>query len=465
KSILASQKEGDYVVNYISELKDAATITRNYEILRVPEPTEDEMRQAYEKEKQAYKEPEKWVIEQIEIADTTARAKKEAQKAWAKLGAGEAFDAVANEFGKDSTFTNMDYVVGMRGEAFDKAVTSLNPEEFSKPIEEGGKYFIVRLKERISASYIPFDVVKDEVRRSLMEKREEKKYEENKNRTLFTLHGRRFTLGDFHQEFKELPPAEREKHRTYEERAKLVDRMIERLLLLEDSYDRMLNAKNKEQIEHIREDILKQVFHREEVDQKLEVSDEEVKRFYEENKERFKTPPRLKISIIVVHKGQGEEEDKKAREKIEEAYHKLKPGLFKKGMPFEGVARQYSEDPRTAQNGGKLDHWISEGGSLLSEILNHPFHKKFTHLKEGKVTEPFSIGNDYLIVKVRERQEPRQQSFEELKDHLKEDLMLKKHDKLTAKMYSDMIGQANLVIYDQVLESIVNKQKEVSSSQ
>jgi len=105
KNILASQKEGEYVKNYIAELKDTATITKNYEVLRLPEPTEDESREYYQKNRDTYKKDEKWRIEQFEIADTTDKAKERGQKAWAKLGSGERFEAVAGEFGVDGAFT------------------------------------------------------------------------------------------------------------------------------------------------------------------------------------------------------------------------------------------------------------------------------------------------------------------------------------------------------------------------
>ena len=465
KTILVSQKEGGYVTDYISELKDAATITKNYELLRLPEPTEEEVWEAYERDKESYREPEQWVIEQLEIADTTAAAGATAQRVWAKLGSGESLEAVAKEFGKDNTYANINYSMGMREEVFDNAVNSLNLGEFSKPIREGKKYFIVRLKEKIPASYLPFEIVKGVVRRFLTDEREKKVYEENKNKTLFTLHGRRFTLGDFYQEFMELSPAEQEMRRTYEARTQLVDRMIERLLLLEDSYDRMLNAKKKEEIEHVREDMLKQVLHREEVDQKLEVSDEEVKKSYAENKAQFQTPARVKISIIVVQGSEDESAGRKAKEKIEEAYEKLQSGFFKKGMLFEEVARQYSEDPSTAQKGGQLDYWIGETNDPMYELFNHTLHEKLVNLKKGEMTEPFSLEHDYLIVKVREIQESRPLPFEEVKDHLKEDLKMKKHEKLTVDMYNKMIDQANLVIYDQVLESIAREPKEVSRTQ
>jgi parvulin-like peptidyl-prolyl isomerase len=466
RTILASQGENEYIINYIAELKDEAGVTKYYDILRVPEPTNAEVREAYQKNKESYREPEKWVIEQIEIADTTTKAGKTAQKAWNKLGSGETFTAVAEQYGKDGVFTTIEYIPGTRGKEFDGAVASLlNPGEYSRPIREGNRFFIVRLKEKIPASYIPFEEVKNVIRRYLKDEKEKTLYEENKNKTLFMLHGRRFTLGDFYQEFKELPASEQEKYRSYEQRIMLVDKMLERLLLLEDSYDRMLNAKKKEEIEHVREDVLKQAFHREEVDDKLEVSDEEVRNFYEENKERYKTSPRVKISMILVRRGEDETADEKVKAKIEEAYKKLKSGFFKKGTPFEQVAQEYSEDPASAKNGGKLDYWIGESNNPIFEAFNHAFHQQFIDLEVGETTEPFSVGHDYVIVKVREREAPRQRSFDEVKEHLIEDLKLQKHNELSVKMYNDIIAQADLVIYDQVLDSLISVQEEVSSSQ
>lgn len=457
KTILESRNETDYVKNYVRQLEESATITKNYDLLKVPEPTEQELRAYYEKNKETYKQPAQWILDQIEIADTTGQAEQLARKAWTRLGAGESFTLVAEAFGKDSSFTTIEYNAGVRGEAFDKVVTALNPGEYSEPTEENGKYYIVRVKKKIPATYLPFEEVPGIIRRLLMNEREKTLYEQNKNKTLFTLHGRRFTLGDFYQEYKELPPSEQEKYRTYDQRVQLVDGMIERLLLLEDSYDRMLNAKTKDEVEHVREDILKQTLHREEVDQKVEVTDEQVKEFYEQNKERFKTPPRAKISIIVVRRGQDEQADQKAKEKIDEAYDKLKGGFFTKGMPFEEAAKKYSEDPQTAENGGRLERWISESNNPIVEMFDHEFHEKFMDLDEGEITEPFTMGSNYLIVKMREKQEPGRLPFEEVKDHLKEDLKLKKHDELMAQMYQKMLDQANLVIYDQVLENLAKE--------
>jgi parvulin-like peptidyl-prolyl isomerase len=455
KGILVSEKEPAYVEKYISGLKDTATITKNYEILKIPEPGIEDVRNTYEKNREQYRVPQKWIVEQIEMEG--AKAKENAEKTWTRVGAGESFEAVAKTFGKDARLTTIEHKSGSRGDNFEKAVALLNPGEISRPIEEKGKYFLARLKEKIPASYMPIEQVRDEISQALLKEREAKLYEERKAQTLFTLHGRRYSLEDFYQEFKEMPPSEQTRYSAYEERSKFVDRMIVRLLLLEDSYDRMLNAKKKNEIEEAREHVLKEVLHEEQVDQKLEVKDEEAKKFYDGNRKLFQTPPKVKVSIIAVHRGQNEAEDKRANQKIEEAYQKLKPGFFKKGIAFEEAAKQYSEDPRTAQQGGEISDWISETANPLVEIQDHQLHEKLMGLEPGEITNPFPAGEDYLIVKVREKEKPRQQSFEEVKADAKEVVRANKHDDLTVKLYKEMMAEAKLVIHEGALKSMINK--------
>ena len=446
RGILVSQKERRYVEEYIEQLKESAVITKNDQLLRVPEPTEEEARQYYEDHRDEFQQPASVLLDQMRMAD-----RKRAQKASARLSSGEDFGAVAAEMAEDSTFSTVEYVEGQRGKAFDEAISSLSPGEISRPIQDAGTFYIVRVKEKIPARALPFQQVQGLVRRLMADEREREKYERNKNKTLFTLHGRRYTLGEFYQEYSELSASEQEKYRSYEERTRLVDRMIERLLLLEDSYDRMLNVQNREEIEHIREDILRREFHREEVDEKISISEEELRAYYQETRSRHKTPPRAQISRIVVNRRRGKEEENRAKKKIEEAYERIASGE----LSFEEAARTYSEDPETGPRGGMVASWIAESGDPFYEMLSHGFHQRIFNLKEGEVSKPFVFGHAYYIVKVRAKEEDRELSFEEVKSHLEEDLRMKKHEELTAQMFQDLLEQANLVIYDSVVKTML----------
>lgn len=357
---LQAGREKDYFRNYLAELKKNAVITREYRLLNVPEPSEEDLRISYEDQTRAS-----------------------------------------------------------------------------------------------GSSNTPSPAEKEKFRENFLNEMEKKWFEQNQNRTLFTVHGKRYTVGEFYQELQELPPEEREKYQDFEGMKDLMDRMIERLLVLEDTYDQMLETKTKGEIDHAREDVLRQILHQEEVDDKLEISDEEIKTYYDKHKEQFVEPPQAKISYIRIGRGQAEDEYDRGAKKAKEAYKKLKPGFWKKGQPFEEVAREYSEDPETAPKGGEIDEWISESGDLFEEMSSHTFHKKVLSLSEGEISPPFYFQGSWYIVKVRERKEPRPLAFEEAREHIEAELSAKKHEELTRSMGQTLLEKADLVIYDDVIESML----------
>jgi hypothetical protein len=99
------------------------------------------------------------------------------------------------------------------------------------------------------------------------------------------------------------------------------------------------------------------MMHQEEVDDKIQVTDEEMQKFYDENIDLMALPPKAHIRYIRIGLGQTEDEQKAARTRADEAYKKLVPGLFQQGADFAGVAQEYSEDPETAAQGGELSDW------------------------------------------------------------------------------------------------------------
>ncbi len=364
QNILQTEKESGYFQNYIKELKKNAVITREYRLLKVPEPTEAELRLYYEENRKAYNSP-------------------------------------------------------------------------------------VR----------SFSEVKYRINENLRKSKEKAWFEQNRNRTLFTIHGKRYTTGEFYQELEELPPQERKKYQGYEGLKTLMDRMIERLLIVEDTYDQMLNTENREERKHVQDDILSQLLHQEEVDDKLEISDEEIKAYYDKHKKEFADPPKVKISYIRIYGGQTDDEKKRAEKKIREAYKKLEPWFWKKWEPFENVAREYSEDLETAEKGGEIDEWISESSNLFEEVTTHTFHEIVLGLAADEISPPFYFQGSYYIVKVRERREPRPLSLEEAREVIKAELSAKKHEELTHSMGNTLLEKANLVIYDGEIKAMLEEDK------
>jgi len=78
-------------------------------------------------------------------------------------------------------------------------------------------------------------------------------------------------------------------------------------------------------------------------------------------------------------------------------------------------------------------------------------------LAAGEISSPFYFHGGYYIVKVRERKEPQPQSFEEAKQHIKAELSARRHEELTHKMGNTLLEKANLVIYDEIIESMLKE--------
>jgi len=282
-------------------------------------------------------------------------------------------------------------------------------------------------------------------------------FQEKQDRTLMTIHGKPFTVGEFIEEFEKLPLNERERYQGFESKKKLLDEMVDRLLLVEDSYDQMLSSETKDQGDHIRQDILKKIFHQEEVDDQIQVSEEEIQSFFEDNSELFVQPPQVQVNYIRIGAGQTDAERKQAEKKVKDAYYKLKPSLFKKAEPFEKIAEEYSEDPETAKKGGVLDGWISEKNEIIGEIANHGFHENVLGLGEHDISLPFLFHNSYYIVQVRERREPILMTLEQASETIKTELTARKHDEMTLQREKTLLDQADLIIFDKTIDSMLDE--------
>ena len=140
---------------------------------------------------------------------------------------------------------------------------------------------------------------------------------------------------------------------------------------------------------------------------KLVVSEADVQAFYEKNKDRFKQPELASVRHILVsvkREGQGEGlTEAEAKAKVAKIQAELK-----KGAKFEALAKKYSDDPGSKENGGLYEDqdpstWVPEFGTAAR---TQPI---------GKVGAPVKTQFGYHLIKVEGRKAARQVPFEEAK--------------------------------------------------
>lgn len=132
----------------------------------------------------------------------------------------------------------------------------------------------------------------------------------------------------------------------------------------------------------------------------ITVTDEEAKEYFEANQEQFKKPETMTASHILV------EEEETANEILKK---------INDGLSFEDAALEYSTCP-SKDRGGDLGQFAR--GSMVPEFEEVAFKSDL-----GIVDKPVKTEFGYHIIKVVEKNEAEESSFEEIKDQVKQSMI------------------------------------------
>jgi|GEM_PF-6878227 len=157
-----------------------------------------------------------------------------------------------------------------------------------------------------------------------------------------------------------------------------------------------------------------------------EITEAQLKNYYEKHPEEFRKPAQAKLSQIFVavpDPGLPEDQfkrlDNQARAKIERALESVR-----RGRDFGAVAKEMSEHRVTAEKGGEIG-FISQGDTGLPE-----FEKVvFTKLKVGEVSGVIETARGYFVVKLSDKQAGGQLPIEEVKGLIRQKMMSESSDK------------------------------------
>ncbi|MBI4537443.1 MAG: peptidyl-prolyl cis-trans isomerase [candidate division NC10 bacterium] len=460
RGLLHARKEEAGVQAFLKRLRDAATVTTDLELLRVPEPSREDIVAHYLANRDRFVEPDRVRIQEIQV-DATAdaeEARARAERARARLQAGEDLETVAPAVGGWAS-GGEDFVPrGRRGPAFDTAVLPLNEGELSPVFKEGNSFFVARLLERRRERRKALEEVEEEIRSLLRTERERQRFAEYKPRTLVVVNGQRYTLGDFLSEAESIPPQHQHHFEGFEGRRKLLDQLIERLLLLQSASGSMADLRNKEDIAETRRHLLAEMLHQEEMATEKEPTEEELKQYFQANQSRYQPSPRLKISLIEVRRGETEEAERQARAKAEAALKRARPPrllFWRRGEDFAAVAREISEDRETAQKGGEVDGWFTHPAALLMDLESHTVYAQILSLRTGEVSEVMPLRDRYYLVKVRERQEVPPLPFDRVKEAVRADVRQERHKAVLVRMEKELLQRMDLVVHEDRVKDLL----------
>ncbi|MEG0180434.1 MAG: peptidylprolyl isomerase [Terrisporobacter sp.] len=163
--------------------------------------------------------------------------------------------------------------------------------------------------------------------------------------------------------------------------------------------------------------------------EKTKVSNDEMQKYYEKNKEAYYVNTVSTSHILL--KTQDDQGKELSKEKQEKAKKKAEEVLVKvnAGGDFAKLAKEYSEDS-SAQNGGEIQAFGKED-AIVDEYKEAAFG-----MKKGEVSGLVKSQFGYHIIKVTDRVE-KQETFEEVKDKIKSTLVNEKYTKYVQKLEKD----------------------------
>lgn len=144
-----------------------------------------------------------------------------------------------------------------------------------------------------------------------------------------------------------------------------------------------------------------------------EIEDAEIDLHYSQNQYRFENPERVKVRhILFMTMGKSDAEAEQARKDAEAVLEELRGG-----GSFEELAKEHSEDPGNAENGGDLG-WVSRG------MMDPAFEEASFALREtGEITQsPVKSEFGYHLIRLDDRQAPSVKPLSEVRDVIREDL-------------------------------------------
>lgn len=182
---------------------------------------------------------------------------------------------------------------------------------------------------------------------------------------------------------------------------RVVDELVNQEIIYLDAKEKEMEKEEEyiKELDRLKEGLMKQ-YAVNKLLKDIKVTEDEVEKYYNDNKDRFKKPESIVASHILV------EDEEKANNIVKE---------INEGLSFEDAALKYSTCPSKDQ-GGNLGEFTR--GQMVLEFDQAAFD-----MEVGPISEPVKTNFGYHIIKVSAKNESSLSSFDEVKDQLTQQLL------------------------------------------
>jgi peptidyl-prolyl cis-trans isomerase C len=256
------------------------------------------------------------------------------------------------------------------------------------------------------------------------------------------VNNRKITVEDFKRRLEGIPEYYMGFIATRGGKRQYLSSMIKEEVLLKKAYELNLDKKQEvvKQLENLKREIMLAAAMDELQKSEITISDQDLRSYYEKNKDKYINPREVKVSHILMS----------SQNKAEEVL-----GKIQRGTSFGSMAREESIDTVTAINGGDLGY-IARGE--MSELA---FEEAIFELQRvGQVSDIVKTQFGYHIVKLTGKRRGNKKSFEEAKENIKRILRQQRFDSLIENYRKEYNVRVDYNVLDSIKLSNKDEYKE-----
>lgn len=208
------------------------------------------------------------------------------------------------------------------------------------------------------------------------------------------------------QLIESLPERQRAKWETPAGRAELTDRLMAEELYYREAEREGLEKNEwvEDQLADARRRILVAAYHREFVEKEAAPDEQEIRDYYEANKDRFTSLPVYRAQHIF-------------SKNDPDMLLDLKERIIEGGENFTTLAHRYSEDENTQQAGGDLG-FFNAGGYMSGVGFAKTLNDTITALEVGEVYGPVKWERGYSLIKLNSKRGGELKPLEEVREEI-----------------------------------------------
>jgi peptidyl-prolyl cis-trans isomerase C len=252
-------------------------------------------------------------------------------------------------------------------------------------------------------------------------------------KTLATVDDEVITMEQFSAELDKIPTNMKMLVVSQSGKRNFLDRLVvKKLLLKEAKKDGIEKSKEfQDRLTDIKDQLIIESLLKKKVQLNLNLTDADMKKYYDANREQFKREQEIETSQIVL---KTEQEAKEIQ------------GRLLKGESFEDLARTYSIDPSAKSTGGKIGYHPK--GTLIPEYEQAAF--KLT--KAGQLSPIVKTQLGYHIIRLEGTKAPSYVPFEEVKEFIKQKMGQEKQAEVLEKYIAELKKSAKITINEDLLK-------------